>query len=426
MFYNEPLSHRMRPRTIDEVVGQDDVIGPKTALYRMLQNGHIPSLLFYGPPGTGKTSLAFAIANTAKKEFYALNAISAGKKEIEAVIEEARLTRNAICFIDEIHLLNRTQQDSLLKALEEGVFTLIGATTENPYHSVRGAILSRIGQVKQLKNLSPSSILKLLRRALEDQGNGLGKMNITISDELLTLIAQTTGDARSALNLLEDIVFGSEKDENNKIIVTEDTVKQCIQNKGFSHDKKGDIFYNLLSSFQKSVRGSDVNAALHYLARLLEGGDLVSICRRLLVMAYEDIGLANPELCARVLPAIESVERIGLPEGRIPLSVVTVELCLSPKSNSAYKALDKAISDVKKGRTGDIPAHLKDSHYQGAEKLGHGQGYLYPHNYPNGWVKQEYLPNELKNTIYYEPKVAGEEKKLGHIYQRLTDLKKQN
>ena len=251
-------------------------------------------------------------------------------------------------------------------------------------------------------------------------------MNITISDELLTLIAQTTGDARSALNLLEDIVFGSEKDENNKIIVTEDTVKQCIQNKGFSHDKKGDIFYNLLSSFQKSVRGSDVNAALHYLARLLEGGDLVSICRRLLVMAYEDIGLANPELCARVLPAIESVERIGLPEGRIPLSVVTIELCLSPKSNSAYKALDKAIDDVKKGRTGDIPAHLKDSHYQGAEKLGHGQGYLYPHNYPNGWVKQEYLPNELKNTIYYEPKVAGEEKKFGHIYQRLADLKKQN
>lgn len=323
-------------------------------------------------------------------------------------------------------MLNRTQQDSLLKALEEGVFTLIGATTENPYHSVRGAILSRIGQVKQLKSLTAPSILKLLRRALEDQGNGLGKMNITISDELLTLIAQTTGDARSALNLLEDIVFGSEKDENNKIIVTEDTVKQCIQNKGFSHDKKGDIFYNLLSSFQKSVRGSDVNAALHYLARLLEGGDLVSICRRLLVMAYEDIGLANPELCARVLPAIESVERIGLPEGRIPLSVVTIELCLSPKSNSAYKALDKAIDDVKKGRTGDIPAHLKDSHYQGAEKLGHGQGYLYPHNYPNGWVKQEYLPNELKNTIYYEPKVAGEEKKFGHIYQRLSDLKKQN
>ena len=313
MFQTEPLSHRMRPKTIDDVVGQDHVIGQNTALYRMIQNGHVPSLLLYGPPGTGKTSLAFAIAGSTKKDFYALNATSAGKKDIEDVINEARLTRNAILFIDEIHLLNKTQQDFLLKTLEEGVFTLIGATTENPFHSVRGAILSRIGQIKQLKQLTPSAILKLLKKALADESDGLGKQNVMISDELLKRIANTTGDGRSALTLLENIVWASEKDKEGNILVTEDTVVECIQKKGFTHDNKGDIFYNLLSSFQKSIRGSDTNAALHYLARLLEGGDLVSLCRRLLVIAYEDIGLANPELCARILPAIESVVRLGLP-----------------------------------------------------------------------------------------------------------------
>ncbi|WP_245629852.1 replication-associated recombination protein A [Domibacillus robiginosus] len=426
MFQTEPLSHRMRPKSVDEIVGQEDIIGPNTALYRMIQNGHVPSMLLYGPPGTGKTSLAFAIAGSTKKDFYALNATTAGKKDIEDVIEEARLTRNAILFIDEIHLLNKTQQDSLLKALEEGVFTLISATTENPYHSVRGAILSRTGQIKQLKPLPSSAILTLLKRALENSVDGLGKMNIHISDESLKLIAQTTGDGRSALNLLEDIVWASEKDEKNNTIVTEETVKQCIGNKGFSHDKKGDIYYNLLSSLQKSIRGSDVDAALHYLARLLEGGDLISICRRILVTAYEDIGLANPELCARVLSALESVERLGLPEGRIPLSVITIELCLSAKSNSAYKALDKAIDDVRKGKTGDIPMHLRDAHYQGAAKLGHGQEYLYPHNYPSGWVNQEYLPAELKSAVYYEPKESGEEKRLSQIHQKLNSLKKRS
>ncbi|MFZ3588280.1 replication-associated recombination protein A [Bacillus sp. DJP31] len=424
MFQTEPLSHRMRPKTIDDVIGQEDVIGPSSALFRMIQNGHVPSLLLYGPPGTGKTSLAFAIAGSTKKEFYPLNATTAGKKDIEKVIDEVRLTRNAILFIDEIHLLNKTQQDFLLKSLEEGVFTLIGATTENPFHSVRGAILSRIGQIKQLRQLSPSSILELLKRALKDESDGLGKIRINISDELLTRIANATGDGRSALTLLENIVWASVKDEKENIFVTEDTVKECIQNKGFIHDKKGDIFYNLLSSLQKSIRGSDTNAALHYLARLLEGGDLISICRRLLVIAYEDIGLANPELCARILPSIQSVERLGLPEGRIPLSIVTIELCLSAKSNTAYKALDKAIADVRDGRTGEIPTHLRDAHYRGAEKLGHGVEYLYPHDYPNSWVNQEYLPVEIKDRVYYEPKEAGTEKRLSQIYQKLNSLKK--
>ena len=424
MFQTEPLSHRMRPKTIDDVVGQDHVIGPKTALYRMIQNRHVPSLLLYGPPGTGKTSLAFAIAGSTKKDFYALNATSAGKKDIEEVIDEARLTRNAIIFIDEIHLLNKTQQDFLLKTLEEGVFTLIGATTENPFHSIRGAVLSRIGQIKQLKLLTPPAILMLLKRALNDSSDGLGKENISISDELLNRIANVTGDGRTALTLLENIVWASPKDIEGNITVAEETVLECIQNKGFTHDNRGDIFYNLLSSLQKSIRGSDANAAIHYLARLLEGGDLVSICRRLLVIAYEDIGLANPELCARILPAIESVERLGLPEGRIPLSVITIELCLSPKSNTAYKALDKAIEDVRNGRTGEIPNHLRDAHYRGAEKLGHGVEYLYPPDYPNSWVNQDYLPSEIKNRVYYEPKEAGAEKRLSQIYQRLNSLKK--
>lgn len=425
MYHSEPLAHRMRPRVIEDVVGQDHIIGENSALYKMIKKGHVPSLLFYGPPGTGKTSLAFAIANSTKKDFFPLHANTAGKKDIEDVVAEANLTRNAILFIDEIHLLNKTQQDALLKAMEEGIFTLIGATTENPFHSVRGAIRSRIGQIKQLKQLTEKDILCLLERALTDKGEGLGKYEIKIAQEDLLSIAQATGDARSALNLLEDIFWTADEDENGVFVITSEMVKQCIENKGFQHDKKGDIYYDLLSSFQKSIRGSDVNAALYYLARLLEGGDLVAISRRLLVIGYEDIGLANPELSARVLTAIQTVERLGLPEGRIPLAVIVVELCLSAKSNSAYKALDKAIEVVQKGKPYDIPPHLKDAHYQGAKELGNGQGYLYPHNYPNGWVKQQYLPNELSNTEFYQPVISGEEKRLAQIYERLNELSKE-
>lgn len=421
--YHEPLSHRLRPSTIEEVVGQDHIIGPNSALYKMIKNGHVPSMLLYGEPGTGKTSLAYAIAGSTKKDFYALNATTAGKKDVENVIEEARLTRNALLFLDEIHRFNKSQQDSLLKALEEGVFVLIGATTENPFHSVNGAIRSRCGQIKQLKPLSVQAIKTLLEKAISDSDKGLGKINVQIDEKLLDKIAQTTTDGRTALNLLEDIVMATDRNPEGQVVVEEKTVLQSIENKGFTHDKKGDIYYSLLSSFQKSIRGSDVNAGLHYLARLLEGGDLTAICRRLLVIAYEDIGLANPELCSRVLPAIQSVERLGLPEGRIPLANVTIELCLSAKSNSAYKALDDAIADVRKGRVGEIPDHLKDSHYQGAKDLGHGIGYKYPHDFPNGWVYQEYLPKELLETTYYKPKNTGDEKKLVLIDQRLKELR---
>lgn len=424
MAYYEPLAERMRPRTIDEIIGQDKAIGPNSTLYKMIRNGHTPSMILYGPPGTGKTSIAFAIANSSKLEFHPVHAATTGKKDLDEVIQNARLTRNVLLFVDEIHLLNKTQQDALLKALEDGTIILIGATTENPYHSVRGAILSRVGQIVQLSNLQPQAIKQLLKRAMTDESRGLGKYEMELTEEQLDLISHTTGDARSALTLLESIMWGSDRDETGRFIVQTETVKEIIESRGFLHDKKGDVYYDLLSAFQKSIRGSDVDAALYYLARLLEGGDLVAIARRLLVIGYEDIGLANPELAARVLPAIQTVERLGLPEGRIPLATITVELCLSPKSNTAYKALDQAIHYVQNERAHDIPAHLKDAHYDGAKKLGHGVTYQYPHDYPSGWVAQQYLPDELQGKSFYNGKQVGEEKRLVLTYEKLQQLKK--
>ncbi|MFC0014925.1 MULTISPECIES: replication-associated recombination protein A [Allobacillus] len=421
MFNNEPLAFRMRPEKIEEVVGQKHVIGKDTSLYKMIKNGYVPSMLLYGPPGTGKTSLAYAIAGSSNMEFFAINATSASKKEVEHIIQEAKLTRNVLLFIDEIHRFHKGQQDTLLNAMEEGIITFIGATTENPYHSVNNAIRSRCGQIKQLQPLKKEDILGLLHRALKDP-KGLSNMTIDISEEHLKRIAETTGDGRTALTILEEVVFASDMTDEGVYQVELETVESSIQNKGFVHDNKGDIYYDLLSGFQKSIRGSDVDAALYYLARLLEGGDLEAIMRRLLVIAYEDIGLASPAVAARVLSAIQSVERLGLPEARIPLSVITIELCLSPKSNTAYKALDKAIKHVKKGITADIPDHIKDSHYAGASHLGHGIEYQYPHHSSTGWVYQEYLPESLRGMTYYQPKMLGEEKRYAQTYEKLKKL----
>lgn len=424
LFAQEPLAVRMRPRTIDEIVGQTHIIGPHTALYKMIHNGYVPSMLLYGEPGVGKTSLAYAIAGTVNREFFALNATTSGKKEMEEVVATAKMVGNVILFIDEIHRFNKAQQDYLLPNIENGLITLIGATTENPFHEVNPAIRSRCGQIKQLKRLTPEEVIILLRRALQDKTRGLGAFSVDINDRLLQIIADgTNGDARSALNVLEAVVYAG-KEKDGRIVVDEQTVLDCVEKKGFTHDKKGDTYYSLLSAFQKSIRGSDVDAALHYLARLLEGGDLAAVCRRLLVIAYEDIGLANSLMGVKVNAAIQAVERLGLPEARIPLAVVTVELCLSAKSNSAYKALDKAIADVQKGKIGDIPAHLKDAHYEGASVLGHGKGYLYPHDYPNSWVSQQYLPNGLEGVQYYRPKENGEEKHYAKVYNRLCDLRR--
>jgi putative ATPase len=424
LFAKEPLSVRMRPRNIDEIVGQQHIIGPHTPLYRMIKNGHVPSMLLYGEPGIGKTSLAYAIAGTVEREFYAINATTSGKKEMEEIVAQAEMIGNVILFIDEIHRFNKAQQDYLLPNVEKGFITLIGATTENPFHEVNPAIRSRCGQIKQLKRLSKEDLMILLKRALTDKERGLGDLPIEMDESLLEIISSSTnGDARSALNVLEDVVFASEK-KDGIIFVDKNTVLECVEGKGFYHDKGGDVYYSLLSAFQKSIRGSDVDAALYYLARLLEGGDLSAICRRLAVIAYEDIGLANPMMGVKVMAAIEAVERLGLPEARIPLSVVTIELCLSAKSNSAYKALDQAIEDVRNGKLGEIPNHLKDAHYQGAKVLGHGKGYKYPHDYPNGWVYQQYLPDELLGVQYYVPKESGEEKYLAKVHGRLEELKR--
>ncbi|KAF0994353.1 replication-associated recombination protein A [Geobacillus sp. TFV-3] len=422
----EPLALRMRPRTIDEIVGQQHIIGPSTPLYKMVKKGYVPSLLLYGEPGTGKTSLAYAIARTAGREWVAINATAAGKKEIEEAVEAARWSGNVLLFIDEIHRLNKAQQDVLLPHLESGLVTLMGATTENPFHEVNPAIRSRCGQIQQLKPLQPDDLMIILKRALVDPERGVGEPPVVIDESLLWRIAEAAGgDARVALSLLEAAVAAADE-RHGRLYIDEEIVASCTANRGFTHDKYGDHYYSLLSAFQKSVRGSDADAALHYLARLLEGGDLASVCRRLLVMAYEDIGLANPMMGVKVQAAVEAAERLGLPEARIPLSVVTIELCLSPKSNSAYKALDAAIADVRSGKLGDIPDHLKDAHYKGAAVLGRGQGYLYPHDYPNSWVAQAYLPSALEGVRYYEPKEHGEEKHYAKVYRRLEQLKQQD
>lgn len=424
----EPLAYRMRPTNLDEVVGQKDIIGKTTSLYKMIKNGHVPSMLLYGEPGIGKTSIAFAIAGTTKLPFIALNATTSGKKDVEAVVDEARLTGKVILFLDEIHRFNKAQQDYLLPHVERGDIVLIGATTENPYHDVNPAIRSRCGQIKQLKRLTDDDIEELLHRALQDE-KGLANLSIQISKEQIAKIAKgTNGDARKSLTLLESIVYSSDK-EDDVFIIKDDTIDQMIEKVGVFGDKKGSHFYNLLSSLQKSIRGSDVDAALYYLAHLLETGDLVAVNRRLLVIAYEDVGLANTSVGNNVLAAVTASERLGLPEARIPLSVAVVEMCLSSKSNAAYKAIDAAIADVRNGRVGDIPMHLRDGHYEGSKKLGH-VGYIYPHDYPigtfGGWVDQEYFPEKLKGTQYYHPTEAGEEKKLGAIYDKLKGFKKIN
>lgn len=424
--HNEPLAFRLRPETIDEVIGQDHVIGETTPLYRMIKNGHVPSLLLYGEPGIGKTSLAYAIAGTSKLPFIALNATVAGKKDVEDVVKEARMTGKVLLFLDEIHRFNKLQQDTLLPHVESGSIILIGATTENPFHDVNPAIRSRCGEIVQLKRLQPEDLLNLLKRTLEDKKKGLGQEDIVITTEQLQKIAEgVNGDARKALTFLESLLAASDE-ENGQIIVKDDLLQQLLTRISLLGDKKGSHHYNLLSALQKSVRGSDVNAALYYLAQLLEIGDLTAVTRRLLVMSYEDIGLAAPDVGAHVVAATDAALRLGMPEARIPLSVVTVEMCLASKSNSAYRAIDQATKVLHEQPTGEIPMHLRDTHYGGAAQLGHG-GYVYPHDTPvgsfGGWTDQQYLPDSLAGTEFYSPVEAGDETRMAAIYKRLLSFK---
>lgn len=420
----KPLAYRMRPRTIDEVAGQEHLTGEGKIIRRMTEAKKLSSMILYGPPGTGKTSIASAIAGTTRYAFRMLNAVTSNKKDMEIVAAEAKMSGTVILLLDEVHRLDKAKQDYLLPFLENGMIILIGATTSNPYHAINPAIRSRC-QIFEVKPLRPDSIKRLLTEALRDEERGLGMFKTEITDEALTHFAQGSGgDVRSSLNALELAVSSTKPDADGIIRISLETAEECLRQKSFAHDKDGDAHYDVLSAFQKSIRGSDVNAALHYLARLIEAGDLVSIARRLVVIAYEDIGLASPQAGERTLAAVEAAERLGFPEARIPLANAVVELCLSPKSNSAYRAIDAALADVRAGRSGAVPDHLKDAHYKSAAKLGHGVGYQYPHDFDGGWIAQSYLPDTLKHKRYFEPKATGKfEKTLAGIYEKIERSK---
>lgn len=416
----QPLAYRMRPRNLNEVVGQQHLVGPGKIINRMVKAKMLSSMILYGPPGTGKTSIASAIAGSTKYAFRMLNAATDSKKDLQIVAEEAKMSGTVILLLDEIHRLDKTKQDFLLPHLENGHIILIGATTENPYLSINPAIRSRT-QIFPVYPLTEKDISLAIDRALADQERGLGKMPLELADNARQqLIRAINGDLRSALNGLELAAKSTDPAQDGKIHLTLPIIEECVQKKALAADKDGDAHYDVISAFQKSIRGSDVDAALHYLARLIAAGDLPSIARRLTVIAYEDIGLANPPAVQRAITAIQAAEKIGLPEARIPLADTVIELALSPKSNSGIQAIDAALERIDQGSFGEIPNWLKDVHYQGAKKLGHGVDYQYPHDFPQDWVRQQYLPDKIKNDEYYHPKPNGEfEKALGIQYRRL-------
>lgn len=418
---NKPLAYRMRPQKIEDIIGQQHLVAPGKIINRMVIAKRLSSMILYGPPGTGKTSIASAIAGSTKHAFRILNAATDSKKELEIVVEEAKMSGTVILLLDEIHRLNKVKQDFLLPHLENGRIILIGATTENPYISINPAIRSRV-QIFELYPLSTEDIKAGLLNAISDSKNGLGHFDIEIDEATLNHFSSVThGDIRSALNALDLAVRSTEEDEHGKIVITQEVAEECLQRKRFAHDKDGDAHYDTISAFQKAIRGSDVDAALYYLAILLEAGELIIACRRLLVIAYEDIGLGNPQATERTVSAVIAAEKLGLPEARIPLAFATVELALSPKSNTTYKALDAALADVRSGNIGPIPDHLRDSHYSGASKLGRGNEYKYPHNYPSHWVKQQYLPDNVKKQQYFIPDpTAKYEEALSKIYRNIT------
>ncbi|KJR68854.1 replication-associated recombination protein A [Bacillus velezensis] len=421
----KPLAYRMRPANIEDIIGQEHLVKEDKIIGRMVRAKHLSSMILYGPPGIGKTSIATAIAGSTSIAFRKLNAVIHNKKDMEIVVQEAKMSGQVILILDEVHRLDKGKQDFLLPYLENGMIILIGATTANPYHAINPAIRSRT-QIFELEPLTPDLIKQALKRALTDEHRGLGSYSVSMDDDAMDHFAQGCGgDVRSALNALELAVLSTKESSDGTVRITRETAEECLQKKSYTHDKNGDAHYDVLSAFQKSIRGSDANAALHYLARLIEAGDLESISRRLLVIAYEDIGLASPQAGPRVLSAIQTAERIGFPEARIPLASAVIELCLSPKSNSAISAVDEALKDIRTGKIGDVPKHLKDAHYKGAQELGRGIGYQYPHDFENGWVEQQYLPDPLKNKQYYKPKQTGKfEAAIKQVYEKLMKQKK--
>lgn len=415
---NEPLAARMRPQTLEEVVGQDHIIGKDKLLYRAIKADQLGSIILYGPPGTGKTTLAMVIANSTKAEFEQINATVAGKKEMEQVIEHAKTNlgaydRKTILFIDEIHRFNKAQQDYLLPYVEDGTVILIGATTENPYFEVNGALLSR-SRIFELHSLDKAAVLKLIQRAVTDPIKGIAGDMVKMDEDAMEFLADVAdGDARAALNALELADLTTERSDDGYIHITLAVAEECIQKKAVRYDKTGDNHYDTISAFIKSMRGSDPDAAVYYLARMLSAGeDIKFIARRIMICASEDVGNADPRALEVATAACLAVERIGMPESRIILSQAATYVACAPKSNAAINAVDKAMAEVGKSGNLQIPPYLKDAHYNSAKKLGHGIGYQYAHDYPFHYVDQQYLPDEIKNASFYELSDNGYESKL--------------
>lgn len=413
-----PLASRLRPKRLEDFVGQEHIVGKNTLLYRAIMADKLSSVIFYGPPGTGKTTLAQIIANTTKSEFVQINATTAGKKDITDAVERAKTVlgmygRHTILFIDEIHRFNKSQQDALLPFVEDGTLVLIGATTENPYFEVNKALVSR-SIIFELRLLSAENIAQIIQRALTDKTDGLGGFNAYIDKDALDFLSSVSnGDARVALNAIELAVLTTEREGDNRIHITLDVAQQCVQKRALNYDKDGDNHYDTISAFIKSMRGSDPDAAVYYLAKMLYAGeDPKFIARRIVVCASEDVGNADPQALQVAVAAANAVDFIGMPEGRINLAQAAIYVACAPKSNSVIMAIDNAWSDVEHVRVSGVPNHLRDRHYPGAEKMGHGTGYKYAHDYPNHYVKQQYLPDELVDRKYCNFSDNGYEKNI--------------
>ena len=422
-----PLASRLRPTTLDEVVGQQHIVGKDKLLYRAIKADKLSSIIFYRPPGTGKTTLAKVIANTTSAEFMQINATSAGKKDMEEVVAAAKNNqgmygKKTILFIDEIHRFNKGQQDYLLPFVEDGTIILIGATTENPYFEVNPALLSR-SVIFELKKLSTEDIRTLLLRAVNDTEKGMGSYHAQMDDDALEFLADmANGDARAALTAIELGILTTDRSEDGIIHITLDVASECIQKRVINYDKTGDNHYDTISAFIKSMRGSDPDAAVYYLARMLYAGeDVKFIARRIMILASEDIGNADPQALQVAVAAAQAVERLGMPEARIVLAQAVTYMASAPKSNSAINAIDKAMRVVQETKTPPVPVHLQDAHYKSAGKLGHGKGYKYAHDYKNHYVKQQYLPDGLTGEVFYEPSENGYEQQIRAYYKKIKE-----
>ena len=422
-----PLASRLRPTTLDEVVGQQHIVGKDKLLYRAIKADKLSSIIFYGPPGTGKTTLAKVIANTTSAEFMQINATSAGKKDMEEVVAAAKNNqgmygKKTILFIDEIHRFNKGRKDYLLPFVEDGTIILIGATTENPYFEVNPALLSR-SVIFELKKLSTEDIRTLLLRAVNDTEKGMGSYHAQVDDDALEFLADmANGDARAALTAIELGILTTDRSEDGIIHITLDVASECIQKRVINYDKTGDNHYDTISAFIKSMRGSDPDAAVYYLARMLYAGeDVKFIARRIMILASEDIGNADPQALQVAVAAAQAVERLGMPEARIVLAQAVTYMASAPKSNSAINAIDKAMRVVQETKTPPVPVHLQDAHYKSAGKLGHGKGYKYAHDYKNHYVKQQYLPDGLTGEVFYEPSENGYEQQIRAYYKKIKE-----